>query len=143
LLPHHSFAAVDRSTIIWYYISMKLSLEKVDSICRQNNSNVGSMLREAGVSRNAYYNLARKDMVVPQSLVRIAEHLQVPVADLLEESYTPTERVRSLITETERIASRHGDVDRDNVRHTLILLDEKPVDRLRRALRRGRTFDFR
>jgi len=122
---------------------MKLSLNKVDSICRKNDSSTGSMLKEAGVSRNAFYSLARKKSVVPHSLVRIASHLGVSVSDLLEESLTPTERMNSLVAETKRIVEKYGDVDRDNVRHTLILLEDNPIDRLRRALQRGRSFNFR
>lgn len=122
---------------------MKLSLDKVGSICRENGTSVGSMLRDAGVSRNAFYSLARKKSVVPRSLARIANHLGVSISDLLEESPTSTELMNSLIAETERIAERHSYVDRDNVRHTLISLEDKPIDRLRRALRRGRSFDFR
>jgi hypothetical protein len=98
---------------------------------------------EAGVSRNAFYSLARKDYVVPLSLIRIAERLDVSVAALLEETDTPTERVKSIAAESERIARLYPGVDRDNVRHTLLLLGERPVERLRRALRRGRFIDIR
>jgi len=58
---------------------MKLSLDKVKALCYQQNTSVGSMLREAGVSRNAFYTLARSKSVVPQSLIRIAADLGVPV----------------------------------------------------------------
>jgi hypothetical protein len=101
------------------------------------------MLRQTGVSRNAFYTLARKRSVVPKSLVRIADHLGVSVSALLSESRTPIERIQNLITESERIRKLHKNVDRDNVRHTLLLLDEKPIERLRRALLRGRSFNFR
>jgi hypothetical protein len=122
---------------------MRLSLDKIESICRQRESSIGSMLREAGVSRNAFYSLARKKSVVPRSLIKLADHLGVSISGLLEESHTPSDRMKSLVAETERIAKRHRDVERDNVRHTLILLEQKPIDRLRRALRRGRSFNFR
>ena len=122
---------------------MRLLLKKVESLCRRRNKSISSMLRDAGVSRNAFYALARKKSVVPQSLMRIADSLGVSVSDLLVESYTPTDRMKRVIAETERILSRHADAERDNVRHTLILLDERPIDRLRRALRRGRSFNFR
>lgn len=122
---------------------MKLSLRKVESLCKKQNTNIGEMLQKVGVSRNAFYTLARKKAVVPQSLIRIADHLGVSVSDLLSDSLTPTEQIMFLIAETERIMKRHGDAERDNVRHTLLLLDEKPIDRLRRALRRGRSFNFR
>lgn len=101
------------------------------------------MLREAGVSRNAFYSLARKDYAVPLSLVRIAEHLGVTISTLLDDRGTPTERTMSLAMESGRISKRHKGADRDNIRHTLLLLDEKPVERLRRALRRGRSINIR
>ena len=135
--------AVDICTIIWYIMQVKLSIHKVESLCKQQNTGIGEMLHEADVSRNAFYSLARKKSVVPQSLIRIAEHLGVSVLDLLDETFTPTERIKFLIKETKRILKQHKDADFDNVRHTLLLLDEKPIERLRRALRRGRSFNFR
>ncbi|MCX5754160.1 MAG: hypothetical protein NTW97_11065 [Candidatus Krumholzibacteria bacterium] len=95
------------------------------------------------MSRNAFYSLARKEYVVPPSLIRIAEHLDVSVSTLLEETDTPVERMKALAAESERISRLYPGVDRDNVRHTLLLLNEKPVERLRRALRRGRFVDIR
>lgn len=122
---------------------MRLSLDKVEYLCRQRNEHIGEMLREAGVSRNAFYSLARKDYAVPRSLVLIAEHLEVSISALLDESGTPTERMTSLAVESDRISRRYKDADRDNIRHTLLLLNEKPVERLRRALRRGRNINIR
>ncbi|MBN1884345.1 MAG: hypothetical protein JW876_02315 [Candidatus Krumholzibacteriota bacterium] len=122
---------------------MRLSLEKIESLCRHDGTTIGNMLMDAGVSRNAFYTLARKKTVVPRSLVRIASHLGISISDLLEESPTPRERMVSLAAEAASIAREHPGTDLDNVRHTLILLDEKPVERLRRALRRGRSIDFR
>jgi hypothetical protein len=46
-------------------------------------------------------------------------------------------RHRELLEETERILARHPDLSRDTVWHVLLLLDEPPIERLRRALRRG------
>jgi hypothetical protein len=122
---------------------MRLSLAKVESLCRARDAGIAEMLREAGVSRNAFYTLARKRSVVPQSLIRIAEHLGVSVSALLDDVVTPAERIKSLLAEATRISKRHWDVDRDNVRHTLILLDQQPLERLRRALRRGRPVNIR
>jgi hypothetical protein len=33
-------------------------------------------------------------------------------------------------------------MDRDNIRHTLLLLEEKPIDRLQRSLLRARKSDL-
>jgi hypothetical protein len=38
----------------------------------------------------------------------------------------------------EEIVASHPDADRDNIRHTLILLEEPPLERLQRSLIRGR-----
>ena len=48
-----------------------------------------------------------------------------------------------LAIESDWLSRRHEDADRDNIRHTLLLLSENPVERLRRALRRGRFVDIR
>jgi len=134
---------IDKCTILWYILFVRLSLSKVESLCRERNTCTSRVLREAGVSRNAYYNLARKSVVVPHSLIRVAARLNVSVSALLDDIVTPTERIETLIAETDRISRRHREVDRDNVRHTLLLLDDKPVERLRRALRRGRPVNLR
>lgn len=122
---------------------MKLSLNKVDSLCKERNIRIGEMLRDAGVSRNAFYTLARKKNVVPRSLIRVADHLGVAVSDLLIEVVTPRERMKALIAEMDKITKRYRGADRDNIRHTLLLLDERPIERLRRALQRGRSLNFR
>ena len=60
-----------------------------------------------------------------------------------------TEKRRDIMEETnklfdtlERIMKKNTHADRDNIRHTLLLLQEKPVDRLRRALIRARKFNI-
>ena len=40
--------------------------------------------------------------------------------------------------EMEEIAARYPQADLDNVRHTMELLEELPIERLRNALRRAR-----
>jgi transcriptional regulator with XRE-family HTH domain len=122
---------------------MRLNLLKIKALCEERGSNLAETLRGAGVSRNAYYSLARKESVVPPSLVAVADQLKVPVSDLLEEVESPVERMRSLAREARRIARKFPGADVDNIRHTLILLDEKPIERLERALRRGRQLDLR
>jgi lambda repressor-like predicted transcriptional regulator len=122
---------------------MKLDVEKVKSLCRKRGTSLQALLQEAGVSRNAFYTLARKKSIVPQSIVTLAEQLEVPVSSVLDKGPTPKTRLMALVYEAHRTAAQHQDADPDNIRHTLILLDEKPVERLRRALRRGRKFDLR
>jgi len=48
----------------------------------------------------------------------------------------------NLINRVQNITHRHAHADPDNIRHTLILLGEKPVERLRRALLRARRIEF-
>jgi hypothetical protein len=46
--------------------------------------------------------------------------------------------VRRLSARVGKILAEHPSADRDNVRHTLILLDLPPLERLQRSLIRGR-----
>jgi hypothetical protein len=45
---------------------------------------------------------------------------------------------RRLSARVERVLALHPEADRDNVRHTLILLELPPLERLQRSLIRGR-----
>ena len=45
---------------------------------------------------------------------------------------------RRLTTRVTEIMAAHPNADPDNVRHTLILLEEPPLERLQRSLIRGR-----
>ncbi|MFH0924994.1 MAG: hypothetical protein V1872_05070 [bacterium] len=51
-------------------------------------------------------------------------------------------KINKLLNTLEEIMRHHKNADRDNVRHTLLLLEEKPIDRLRRALIRAGKFNF-
>ncbi|NQU38969.1 MAG: hypothetical protein HQ523_03365 [Lentisphaerae bacterium] len=117
---------------------MKISMDTIRKLCGERGVSLSTMLNRAGVSRNAFYHLARKDSVLPDSVVRIARELGGSPLEFLNAEPSPQEEARQLIKECERIVAKHTDIDRDNVRHTLILLREDPIRRLRRALRRGR-----
>jgi hypothetical protein len=45
---------------------------------------------------------------------------------------------RRLSARVEKVVALHPNADRDNVRHTLILLEQPPLERLQRSLIRGR-----
>ena len=45
---------------------------------------------------------------------------------------------RRLSVRVEKILAAHPAADRDNVRHTLILLEQPPLERLQKSLIRGR-----
>lgn len=103
---------------------------------------MSELLAQAGVSRNAFYTLARKRNILPRSISAIAATLNISTSEFLEAELSPVERAQKLYSEVDRITNEHKNVDPDNVRHTLQLLAEKPVDRLRRALTRAQRFDF-
>ena len=44
-----------------------------------------------------------------------------------------------LMESVQAVLAQHPQADPDNVRHTLILLEQPPLERLRRSLTRGRT----
>lgn len=100
---------------------------------------LGDLLREAGVSRTAYYSLARKDSVLPKSLEAIARQLNISPADFLEDNRRIEAEARALLARAGQMAQAHPGADFDTIRHTLILLKMEPIERLRRALLRAQT----
>ena len=57
----------------------------------------------------------------------------------MPETDRQVKRIGELRKRLDYILSIHPQADRENVWHTLLLLDEEPIERLRRSLRRGRT----
>ena len=98
---------------------------------------MGELLERAGVSRTAYYSLVRKDSVLPKSLVRIAETLNVPIGELVEDEKALQMEMLRIAEDAVEIAKCHKRGNSENVRHTLILLRHDPLERLRKALTRA------
>ena len=122
---------------------MRISPDKLKDLCKKKQHNLKQLLHKAGVSRNAYYSLVRKNSVLPKSIIAIANQLDVPPSAFLEEESRIQQRAQLLLVTLDNIMKRHKKADRDNVRHTLLLLQEKPINRLRRALLRAQKFDLR
>ena len=124
------------------FMTMKVAHQKLVDLCQERNMSVSKALKSAGVSRNAYYSLARKQSILPASIDALANTLGVAPAEILDETSSVITKAHQLASEVDRIVQSHRGVDRDNVRHTLLLLDEKPISRLRRALRRGQRINI-
>ena len=122
---------------------MRISPDKLKALCEKKQQNLKLLLHNAGVSRNAYYSLARKNSILPKSIIAIANQLDVQPSVFLEEESHIQQKAQLLLETLDRIMKRHKKADRENVRHTLLLLQEKPINRLRRALLRAQKFDFR
>jgi transcriptional regulator with XRE-family HTH domain len=116
---------------------MRLAADRVKNLCAARGVSLSSLLRDAGVSRNAYYTLSRRSSILPKSIHALAAGLGVKPSAFLKEEQSASEKARSLIAQIDRIERRAKIHERDNVRHTLLLLREKPIDRLRRALIRA------
>ena len=119
------------------YVPMKLSGTRVKDLCEKRGIGLNDLLREAGVSRTAYYSLARKDSVLPKSIHAIARQLKVRPSAFLEEGSRAKQRALAVMANVQAVLQDRPDVNPDNIRHTLLLLHEKPIDRLRRALLRA------
>lgn len=116
---------------------MRIALERLKRICAEQKLTLSELLQASGVSRNAFYSLARQDSILPRSIRTIANRLQVPPSSFLIDDGSDMQKGLSLISQLQEIVTQHADIDPDNIRHTLILLQERPIDRLRRALRRA------
>jgi hypothetical protein len=119
-----------------------LSSERIKALCRSKRVRLGSLLAGAHVSRTAYYSLVRKETVLPKSVHALASTLGVAPKEILEEESPAARRALDLMEEVERISKKHPHASRDDIRLTLLLLDEKPIDRLRRGLLRARKSDL-
>jgi hypothetical protein len=86
--------------------------------------------------------LIDKESVLPRSIDALAAALGVRPSALLEESDRKARRALRLLEKADRIAGSDPSMDRDNIRHTLLLLEEKPIDRLQRSLLRARKPDL-
>ena len=120
---------------------MRLSLEIIKKLCAEKGCTVQQLLHDAGVSKNALYSLARKKTVLPRSVHAFAESLHVHPSALLT-SNSLLEDAGALINQAAVITNKHKKADPDTIRHTLILLQEEPIERLRRSLLRGRKFNI-
>lgn len=121
---------------------MRLSGDSVKKICRTRDLSLNALLKRAGVSKTAYYHLIDKKSVLPRSIEALAVALGTRPSALLEDADRRSRRALRLLEASDRIVARDPSLDRDNVRHTLLLLQEKPIDRLRRSLLRARKPDL-
>lgn len=117
---------------------MRMAVTQIKKFCRKKSLTLKELLAKAGVSKTAYYHLVYKDSLLPRSMHDLADALDVRLSDLIEDESDAVRATRALLHRTDAIMEAHPTLDRENVRHTLILLQEKPIARLRRALIRGR-----
>jgi transcriptional regulator with XRE-family HTH domain len=115
---------------------MKVNYPNFKAICLDRGLSVSKVLKLADVSRTAFYNLLKHDSLVPKSLQNISTLLNIPVEDLLEES--ELKKTRRLQNKLEEVLKLYPETSRENAWHTLVLLEEPPIQRLERALIRGR-----
>ena len=117
---------------------MRLSADAIRRRCEARGVPLSRVLRDAGVSRTAYYSLRRRTSVLPKTVLRLAAALDAPASELLDETASEDRRTRRRVDAAKRIALESSGTSFENVWHTLALLDEPPAERLNRALRRGR-----
>ncbi len=118
---------------------MKVSAAHIKQTCKARGISLTDALRQAGVSRTAYYALLRRRTVLPASLARLAKFLRVPATRLLVDAGDDeVSRAREIALEALEIARRTHVHEVENVRHALLLLDLTPAERLSRGLRRAR-----
>ena len=121
---------------------MQIDLARLRELAGKRGLSLNDLLVKAGVSKTAFYHLVHKSSVLPASLRALAETLSVRPGAFLTEENPDVAKIRRILALTERIVAGDPKLDRDNVRLTLLLLEEEPVRRLRRSLIRGRKSDL-
>ncbi|MFW6129479.1 MAG: hypothetical protein ACOC6P_04460 [Candidatus Aminicenantaceae bacterium] len=117
---------------------MHISKSKLEDLMHSRGFTLKELLRRTQVSKTAYYHLLYKDTVLPKSIHSLSNVLNVRPSAFLEEMSPEEKKIRQIAKRTEQIMAENPGLNRENVRHTLILLQEEPVTRLRRGLIRGR-----
>ena len=126
------------STLAYMYLVQS----KLKELCKTNGLSLQELLYKANVSKTAYYHLIYKETLLPNSVHAIAKTLNVRPSVFLEEANPEEEMIRQIMNLTEKILNKFPKLDRENVRHTLLLLHETPIERLKRGLRRGQKFNL-
>ena len=121
---------------------MRIDLARLRELAGKRGLSLNALLAKAGVSKTAFYHLAHKSSVLPHSLCSLAETLAVRPGAFITEKNPDVTKIRRILALTDRIVTASPKLDRDNVRLTLLLLEEEPVRRLRRSLIRGRKLDL-
>ena len=121
---------------------MNINTEKLEKLLKKQGINLKTLLEKSAVSKTAYFNLIYKDRLLPKSIYAISETLEVNPSAFLEEINSTEKKFLMILKLTDDIILENPKLSRENVRHTLILLDEKPIERLRRGLKRGRRFNI-
>ena len=121
---------------------MRIDLARLRELAGKRGLSLNALLAKAGVSKTAFYHLVHKSSVLPHSLCSLAEALAVRPGAFITEKNPDIMKIRRILALTDRIVAASPKLDRDNVRLTLLLLEEEPVRRLRRSLIRGRKLDF-
>jgi transcriptional regulator with XRE-family HTH domain len=123
---------------------MRLATETIRELASREGASLSEILRRASVSRTAYYSLARRRDLLPETVHRLAEALGTLPSEILED---PEERAASLAAERVRearvICARDPRIAFQDVWHALSLLELTPIERLERSLTRGRAVPVR
>ncbi len=109
-------------------------------MARARGTTLSACLRDAGVSRTAYYSLVRKQSVLPRSCHALASSLGVAVSEILEEPLPglSAESIQRRLDEARAVCAAYPEASFDNVWHVLTLEELSPIERLNRSLMRGR-----
>lgn len=117
---------------------MQLDGEKIKKFANDKGLSLSKLLRDANVSRTAYYSLTRRFTVLPKSIIDICHTLGVSPVEILTPEDPQVLRIRQKQQTLEKLLESNPNASRENLWHTLILLDEPPIERLNRSLLRGK-----
>jgi transcriptional regulator with XRE-family HTH domain len=121
---------------------VRLSVERIKRLCARRGLSLQGFLAAAGVSRTAYYSLARRPSILPGSVHSMARMLDVAPSSILQEEPPAAARAQALLVKARTVLACNPRASFENVWHTLVLLDETPAERLQRSLLRARTADL-
>jgi len=84
-------------------------------MCISKGLGLKEALKAAGISATAYYHLTHQDNILPNTLQRLANFLEVREMDLLEQDSREVWLTKKIMRDVNRIYSQNPKMDPDNI----------------------------
>lgn len=116
---------------------MRIDTAQIKKLSKERGLSINLLLSRSQTSKTAYYSLVHRKSILPGTVHKLAEALGVDPANLVTSKSDAQALYLERITQLEEVLKLHPNSSRENVWHTLVLLEQKPIERLRGALRRA------
>ena len=119
-------------------MSYRFNKQSLVDLAKERGMSAAAVLRRAGVSRNAYYNLINKSSLLPNSVEQIAEVLAVSPEQLIVADNSEEAKIKRKMLFVQKLLKDNPELDSGTSMTTLKLLELSPLQRLEISIRYGK-----